>query len=142
MASLEEEKNGAEEGKVLAQLHCEDCAGGAVGSPMQKTGPETVSDMAKNSSTWTVTITEPPPTARQAGARPGPTIIGSGSLLPPPGTGEAVIRGRDEMPGVDIAGMMAGMMTVFVATGAGAVMVVGPAPTHEQALSKRYATSP
>lgn len=128
MASLEEE-NRAEAGSVLAQLHCEDCV---VGSATQKTGPKTVSDVVKNSSTWTVTITEPPPTVRQAGARPGPTTIGSGSLLPP------VVKGRDEVPALDIPGMT----TVSVATGGGAVVVVGPAPMHEQALSKRYATSP
>lgn len=128
MASMEEEENGAEEGKVLAQLHCED---DGVGSAMQKTGPETVSDMAKNSSTWTVTITGPRPTARQAGSTPGPTTIGSAGGLPL--TGEAVIRGLDEMPATDPEGTM----TVFVATGCGAVMVVGPAPMHEQALSKR-----
>lgn len=104
---------------------------------MQKAGPETVSDVEKNSSTWTVTITEPPPNVRQAGARPGPTTIGSGSLLPPLAD-EDVVKGRDEMPALDIPGMT----TVSVATGGGAVVVVGPAPMHEQALSKRYATSP
>lgn len=49
---LEEEKGA--EGNVLAQLHCDDGSGGSggiVGSPMQKAGPDTVSDMAKNSST-------------------------------------------------------------------------------------------
>lgn len=142
MASVEEE-NGAEGSvlSVLAQLHCEDGNGGRVGSAMQKTGPETVSDMAKNSSTWTVTTTEPPPTSRQAGSSPGPITIGSGRLLLK-GTGvmkgNGVIKGRVEMPTLDAEGIT----TVLVATGGVAVMVVGPAPMHEQALSNRYATSP
>lgn len=136
----------------------EDSDGGRVGWAMQKVGPTTVRDMVKNSSTWTVTITEPRPTARQAGALPGPTTIGSDRTLP----GEAVIRGRGEMLAPDTEGMLApdtegmltpdtegmlipdteGTMTVFVTTGGSAVVIVGPEPTQEQALSKRYATSP
>lgn len=139
-SSVELEEGKGAEGNVLAQLHCDEGSGGSggiVGSPMQKAGPDTVSDMAKNSSTWTVTTTEPAPTARQAGSRPGPTIIGSGSL-PPPSIGRGVINGDAEMLGTD----KEGTTTVFVATGAGTVAVVGPAPIHEQALSNRYDTSP
>lgn len=127
------EENGAEAGSVLAQLHCEDCGGGGAVSARQRIGPETVSNMAKTSSTWTVTTTGPRGTATQAGWAPGPKSIGSGKL-----TGGGVVTGRVEVA----AATAEGTMTVFVATGCGAVATVGPTPMHEQALSNRYCTSP
>lgn len=60
------------------------------------------------------------------------TVVGNVGVI----SGESGESGESTLPDVK------GTRTVFVTVGTCAVMVVGPASMHEQALSKRYETSP
>lgn len=66
------------------------------------------------------------------GTHAGCPLVGTGI-----GTG-----GSNDEKGLSVNPSSNGKMTVSVTTGTAAVVEVGPAAMHEQALSNRYATSP
>lgn len=66
------------------------------------------------------------------GTHAGCPLVGTGI-----GTG-----GSNDDKGLSVKVSSNGKITVSVTTGTAAVVEVGPAAMHEQALSNRYATSP